>query len=197
MRFKLDPTSDWTDEHVSALAARGVVDCLDLKGAYHGTVVDQPPDPALYRRVAEGFAEAWIEDPALTPETDAVLEPHRDRVTWDAPIHSWADVEALPFEPRCLNCKPSRFGALERLFEFYDRCAERGITLYGGGQFELGVGRGQIQLLAALFHPHTPNDVAPGGYNAPSPQAGLPTSPLRLAVDRGFRVAATAEAPEA
>ena len=57
-----------------------------------------------------------------------MLEPHRDRVTWDAPIHSWADVEALPFPPRCLNCKPSRFGSLERLFEFYDRCAEHGIA---------------------------------------------------------------------
>ncbi len=132
----------------------------------------------LYRRVAEGFPEAWIEDPALDEETDAVLEPHRARITWDAPIHSWADVEALPFAPRCLNCKPSRFGSVARLFEFYDRCAEHGIALYGGGQFELGVGRGQIQLLAGLFHPDGPNDVAPGGYNAPEPLAGLPVSPL-------------------
>ena len=80
-----------------------------------------------------------------------VLEPHRDRITWDAPIHSWADVEALPFRPKCLNVKPSRFGTLERLLEFYERCEEEGIALYGGGQFELSVGRGQIQLLAALF----------------------------------------------
>ena len=99
-----------------------------------------------------------------------MLEPHRDRITWDAPIHSWADVEALPFAPRCLNSKPSRFGSVARLFEFYDRCAEHGIALYGGGQFELGVGRGQIQLLAALFHPDGSNDVAPGGYNAPEPR---------------------------
>ena len=48
-----------------------------------------------------------------------------------------------------------------------------GIALYGGGQFELGVGRGQIQLLAALFHPDGSNDVAPGGYNAPEPLPGL------------------------
>ena len=116
-----------------------------------------------------------------------MLEPHRDRITWDAPIHSWADVEALPFPPRCLNCKPSRFGSLERLFEFYDRCDEHGIALYGGGQFELGVGRGQIQLLAALFHPDGPNDVAPGGYNDPEPRPGLPASPLSLALEPGFR----------
>src|SRR5438105_3583270 len=54
-RFKLDPTSDWGEELVGELAATGAVDTADLKGAYHGTVVDQPPDPALYRRVAEGF----------------------------------------------------------------------------------------------------------------------------------------------
>ena len=178
LRFKLDALPAWTDEVVEELASRGDVDVVDLKGAYHGTVVDNPPDPALYRRVAEGFPEAWIEDPALNEETDAVLEPHRGRITWDAPIHSWSDVEGLPFAPRCLNCKPSRFGSVGRLFEFYDRCAEQGIALYGGGQFELGVGRGQIQLLAGLFHPDGPNDVAPGGYNASEPLAGLPVSPL-------------------
>ena len=106
-----------------------------------------------------------------------MLRPHRDRVTWDAPIHSWADVEALAFAPRCLNVKPSRFGSLERLFEFYDRCAEQDIALYGGGQWELGPGRGQIQLLASLFSADGPNDVAPGGYNG-EPRPGLEESPL-------------------
>ncbi|HEY3181396.1 MAG TPA: hypothetical protein VGJ77_01060 [Gaiellaceae bacterium] len=187
LRFKLDPTTEWTDDFVRALAARGIVDVVDLKGAYKGTPVDLAPEPNLYRRVAEGFPRAWIEDPALTPETDDVLRPHRNRITWDAPIHSWADVEALPFPPRCLNCKPSRFGTLERLFEFYDRTAEGGIELYGGGQFELGPGRGQIQLLAALFHPDSPNDVAPGAFNEPTPRPGLPTSPLELRVGPGFR----------
>ena len=178
LRFKLDPTPEWTSATVTALASGGNVDVADLKGAYHGTSVDNPPNPELYRLVAEGLPDAWIEDPALTPETDAVLAPHRDRITWDAPIHSWADVEALRFAPRCLNCKPSRFGSVERLFEFYDRCTESGIRLYGGGQFELGVGRGQIQLLASLFHPDSPNDVAPGGYNSAEPIGGLPVSPL-------------------
>jgi L-alanine-DL-glutamate epimerase-like enolase superfamily enzyme len=186
-RFKLDPTPDWTDDFVRGLAARGIVDVVDLKGAYKGTPVDLPPEPDLYRRVAEGFPEAWIEDPGLTPETDEVLRPHRDRITWDAPIHSWADVEALPFAPRCLNCKPSRFGTLERLFEFYDRCAEQGIELYGGGQVELGPGRGQNQLLAALFHPDAPNDIAPSPFNEPEIRAGLPTSPLTLRAGPGFR----------
>ena len=178
LRFKLDPTPDWTDDFVAQLAPRGIVDVVDLKGQYSGTPVDNPADPELYRRVAEAFPDAWIEDPALTPETDQVLEPHRHRITWDAPIHSWADVEALSFPPKCLNCKPSRFGKLERLLEFYERCEEHGIQLYGGGQFELNVGRGQIQVLASLFHADASNDVAPGGYNAREPRPGLETSPL-------------------
>ena len=77
-----------------------------------------------------------------------------------------------------VNLKPSRFGSLRALCAAYDLCEERGIGAYGGGQFELGPGRGQIQYLASLFHPATPNDVAPGGYNAPDPEPGLPDSPL-------------------
>ena len=188
LRFKLDPTPSWDDALVADLASTGAVDTLDLKGAYHGTAVDNPPDPVLYARVAEGFPGAWIEDPGLTPETDAALAPHRDRVTWDAVIHSVEDVEALPFAPRALNCKPSRFGSIRELFRFYDHCAERGIRLYGGGQFELGPGRGHIQYLASLLHPDTPNDVAPGGYNSPEPRPGLPPSPLEpAAAPTGFR----------
>jgi L-alanine-DL-glutamate epimerase-like enolase superfamily enzyme len=187
-RFKLDPTSDWSDELVAELAALEAVDVADLKGAYHGTVVDQPPDPELYERVARGFPRAWIEDPALTPETESILAPHRDRITWDAPIHSVADVDALPFPPRTLNVKPSRFGSVRSLMDFYDACEERGIGLYGGGQFELGPGRGQIQYLASLFHPDSSNDVAPGGYNATEPPDGLPVSPYEPGPDRpGFR----------
>ena len=189
LRFKLDAEEDWTDEVVAGLAATGAVATVDLKGHYRGTVVDLEPDAALYRRVAEGFPEAYVEDPWLTPETDEALRPHRDRITWDAPIHSVADVEALPFPPRVLNSKPSRFGTVRRLLDFYDHCRERGIGLYGGGQFELGPGRGQIQLLASLLHPEAPNDVAPTGFNTGGPRPGLPTSPLSLDPEpTGFRL---------
>jgi hypothetical protein len=187
-RFKLDPVPDWSDELIAELAGLGAVDVADLKGQYTGTVVDNPPDAALYRRVSEGFPEAWLEDPALTEETDAVLEAHRDRITWDAPIHSVADIESLPFPPRTINVKPSRFGSVERLFATYDYCASNGIGMYGGGQFELGVGRGHIQHLASLFHADGSNDVAPGGFNLTPVPPGLPTSPLEPSPDRvGFR----------
>ncbi len=186
-RFKLDPAGDWTDQLIEALAGTGAVVTADYK-AYYSHENDAPPDPELYRRVAEGFPEAYLEDPALTDETDAVLRPHRERVTWDAPIHSVADVEGLAFPPRVLNSKPSRFGHLSELIGFYDHCAANGIGLYGGGMFELGPGRGQIQYLASLFHPDGPNDVAPRAYNDPEPRPGLPSSPLEVAPEAvGFR----------
>ena len=188
MRFKLDPAADWDAALVSELAELGVVDSVDLKGAYRGTPVDLAPDAELYERVALAFPEAWIEDPALNEDTNRVLEPHRDRITWDAPIHAVADIEALPFPPRMLNVKPSRFGSLRALFDAYDYCADHGIEVYGGGQFELGPGRGHIQYLASLFHPDAPNDVAPGGYNHPDPPDDLPVSPLEPApAPVGFR----------
>jgi hypothetical protein len=178
LRFKLDASDSWTDDVVAELAATGAVDVVDLKGLYEGDWLDATPSAELYRRVAEGFPDAWLEDARLNDETRPVLEPHRRRLTWDFPIHSVADVEALPFPPACLNSKPSRFGSVRRLFDFYDYCAEHAIAVYGGGQFELGPGRGQIQHLASLFHADGPNDVAPKEYNDGGPRPGLPQSPL-------------------
>jgi L-alanine-DL-glutamate epimerase-like enolase superfamily enzyme len=188
LRFKLDPTSSWDDELIAQLVATGAVESVDFKAYYSGSIVDQPADPALYERVVRALPQAWIEDPALTPETEAVLAEHRERFSWDAPIHSVADIEALKYPPRMVNIKPSRLGGLRNLLDAFDYCAQRGIGNYGGGQFELGVGRGQIQYLASLFHGDAPNDVAPTGYNLPEPPLGLPTSPLAAAPSTvGFR----------
>ncbi|HXQ00942.1 MAG TPA: hypothetical protein VN845_12875 [Solirubrobacteraceae bacterium] len=188
LRFKLDPTSSWSEPLIAELVDTGAVESVDFKGYYSGSIVDQPPDPVLYARVAEAFPDAWIEDPALTPETDAALAEHRERFSWDAPIHSVADIEALPYPPRMVNIKPSRLGGLRNLLDAYDYCETRGIGTYGGGQFELGVGRGQNQYLASLFGADAPNDVAPTGYNLPDPPAGLAQSPLAPAPSAlGFR----------
>ncbi len=182
-RFKLDPTNTWSPELIAELAATGAVDSLDLKGKYKGTPVDFEADPELYELLAESFPDAWLEDPDLdVPEAAKVLEPHRDRITWDAIIHSVADIEALPFPPKTVNIKPSRFGPLRELFAAYDYCEERGIGAYGGGQSELGIGRDHIQYLAALMHPDTPNDTAPKEFNLPEVPAGLPTSPFDVPV---------------
>jgi hypothetical protein len=190
MRFKLDATSSWTEEIFAGLVATDAVDSIDLKGLYRDSPVDQPGDPVLYRRVVEHFPHAWIEDPDLEsdPAAAAVLADHHDRITWDANIHSIADIEALPFPPRMVNLKPSRIGSLRELCGTYDHCAEQGIGAYSGGQTELGVGRGQAQYLSAIFHPDAPNDLAPTPYNLPDPPPGLPHSPLVGALDEpGFR----------
>jgi hypothetical protein len=179
-RFKLDATSAWTRALADELHATGAIDVVDLKGYYHGTVVDQPADPVLYQLIVDAFPDAFIEDARFVPEVEQILAPQRARLSFDAPIHSIADAQRLPFAPQVLNSKPSRFGTLERLLDFYDWAADEGVELYGGGQWELAVGRDQIQLLAALFHPDGPNDVAPRGYNATVIADDLPTSPLAL-----------------
>jgi hypothetical protein len=178
LEFKLDPTAEWERETMEAIAATGRVRVLDFKAYYTGTIVDQDPDPGLYRSCIELFPDAILEDAALDDGVRETLRGAEGRLSFDAPIHSLADVDSLPVELRFVNIKPSRFGSLERLLECIETCDARGTTMYGGGQFELGVGRGQIQALASLFYAGSPNDVAPAGYNSPEPQAGLTRSPL-------------------
>ena len=189
LRFKLDPTNDWDDGLIAALAETRAVDSLDLKGFYKGTPVDVETDPELYAKLIEAFPDAWLEDPDVTDETRPLLEPVHERVTWDAPIHSIADIEAMPWSPpETVNVKPSRFGAIRNLFAAYDYCEERGIGAYGGGQTELGQGRGQIQYLASIFHPDTPERRRPGRLQRP--RAGDPArAPLQSprAGDRAHR----------
>jgi hypothetical protein len=186
--FKLDPTERWTPAVVADLLEAGRVRVLDMKGQYHGTEVDTPANPHLYRLVIEGFPEAIIEDPALTEETEDSVMWASGRVSWDVPITGVDSIRGLPFKPTWLNIKPSRFGTVASLLDTVEHCLDAGIRMYGGGQFELGVGRGQIQALASLFYPESPNDVAPGGYNDPAVPEGLATSPLEPPADPvGFR----------
>ena len=188
LRFKLDPTNDWDDELIAQLVETGAMDSLDLKGQYKGTPVDVDTDPELYGKLIEAFPEAWLEDPDVNDETKPLLDPVADRVTWDAPIHSVDDIKSQPWPPKMVNIKPSRFGPLSQLFAAYDYCDAEGIGAYGGGQWELGPGRGHIQYLASIFHPDTPNDVAPSGYNTHGTEPGLPESPLDPApTETGFR----------
>lgn len=179
MQVKLDPTPDWDDAFVASLVDTGAVVTLDLKGAYEGSIVDRGADPALYARCARAFPDAFLEDPRLNDDTRAALGDAISRVTWDAPIHSLDDVTSLADRPAAINVKPSRVGSFKRLFELYEGLREAGIPAYGGGQTELGPGRGHIQYLASLFHADGPNDVAPREYNLLEPPEVLPRSPLQ------------------
>lgn len=186
LELKLDPDNDWDRPFMQRLAATGRVRVLDLKAYYRGTAVDVEPDPVLYGNVVELFPDVVIEDASLEGECGDALRGQEARLSFDAPIHSVDDVRALAVDPGWMNIKPSRFGKLERLLECIDYCDANGIRLYGGGQFELDVGRRQIQALASLFYPDGPNDVAPSEYNAGGPRAGLPQSPLPPPRGPGF-----------
>ena len=186
LELKVDPENDWDRALMERLAAMGRVRVLDFKAYYTGTPVDVVPDPELYRATAELFPDAVLEDASLDGECGAILRGEERRLSFDAPVHSVADLRALPVEPGWLNVKPSRFGTLARLLECIEHCDASGIRMYGGGQFELGVGRRHIQVLASLFYPNGLNDVAPSDYNVGGPRPGLPKSPLPPPKQLGF-----------
>jgi hypothetical protein len=178
LEFKLDAEKDWDRDLLQQLRELDRVRVVDLKAYYRGTSVDLSPDPELYRAIVEELPDAIVEDAWLEDGLREALAGAEDRLSFDAPVHSLSDLDALPLEPRWLNIKPSRFGTVRGLLETIEACEERGIRLYGGGQYELGPGRPQIQRLASVFYPEGPNDVAPSAYNEGGPREGLPQSPL-------------------
>jgi L-alanine-DL-glutamate epimerase-like enolase superfamily enzyme len=186
LEFKVDLEADWDRALMERLYATGSVRTVDMKAYYLGTVVETPRDPALYRGVVEAFPDAVIEDAWIEGECREALRGAEERLSFDAPVHSLADLDALAIAPRWMNIKPSRFGTLRRLLECIEACDGRGIRMYGGGQTELGPGRRHIQVLASLLYPDTPNDVAPGVYNAGEARGGLPSSPLPPPAAVGF-----------
>ena len=186
LRFKLDVVPAWSQALMDEVAATGAVEIVDFKGHYGMETGELPELLAMYERAIATFPDVLFEDAHDLPEVKAMLEGRR--ISYDAPIHAVADLDATPLEPVAVNIKPCRVGDLRSLFALYAAVEERGLIVYGGGMGELDVGRGQIQLLAALFHPDGPNDTAPGGYNLETPAADLPSSPLPAApAATGFR----------
>lgn len=191
VRFKLDAEATWAPELVDEVAATAAVDTIDFKGQYGFEVEDPQALANLYDRVIAAFPDAYLEDPHDLPEIASRLGDHLHRVSYDSPIRSAQDIGAMPLEACVVNVKPSRIGSVRELLEVYARCAREGRPMYGGGMGELGVGRGQIELLAAIFHPDAPNDVAPTAYNEDDPAGELPGSPLDPSpAPSGFRRAA-------
>ena len=179
LEFKLDVSASWDEPLMRGFAATGRVRVLDFKAYYETSQVEAIDDPDVYALVASLFPDAILEDAALNEQTLVALDGALDRLSFDAPVHSVGDVLALAVQPRFLNIRPSRFGTVERLFDCIDWCAANDVSMYGGGQFELGVGRAQIQSLASLFYADAANDVAPAAYNsATEPTSGLPSNPL-------------------
>jgi L-alanine-DL-glutamate epimerase-like enolase superfamily enzyme len=178
VRFKLDAEATWTPALVAEIAATGAVDTIDFKGQYGLEVKDPEALGVLYDNVPAAFPTAYLEDPHDLPGIAERLGGHLERVSYDAPIRRADDIGGTPLPARVVNVKPGRIGGLRELFDVYARCERERRPMYGGGFGELGAGRGQIQLLAALFHADAPNDVAPSAYNEDDPPGSLPGSPL-------------------
>jgi hypothetical protein len=188
LRFKLDAVAAWTPELIDQVAATGAVEIIDFKGQYGLDLPELPDLLAMYERVIAAFPDALLEDAHDLPEVAELLAPEAHRISYDAPIHTVEDLDATPLKPVAVNIKPCRVGDLRSLIAVHEETQKRGLITYGGGMGELDVGRGQIQLLASLFHADGPNDTAPSGYNSAEPAANLPDSPLVLTpATTGFR----------
>ncbi len=188
LRFKIDAVPAWTPELTDQVAATGAVEIVDFKGQYGMEYGELANLLALYERVIAAFPDALLEDAHDLPEVAERLLPEAHRISYDAPIHTVEDLDATPLKPVAVNIKPCRVGDLRSLIAVHDETQKRGLVTYGGGMGEIDVGRGQIQLLASLFHADGPNDTAPSGYNRDTPAAGLPDSPLAVTpAPTGFR----------
>ncbi|MBC7461121.1 MAG: hypothetical protein H7287_07140 [Thermoleophilia bacterium] len=55
-------------------------------------------------------------------------------------------------------------------FATIEACDAAGIACYSGGQFELGIGRTQVQSIASLCFPDGPNDCAPVMFHGATPE---------------------------
>lgn len=171
--LKVDADPEWSEETYAALDRLGRVAVLDFK------LSGRPAEHERAHRLVPG---ALLEDPL--PGDEPWSAELRRRLSLDAAIVSLRDLEALPDLPAAVNVKPARMGGVLEALAAVSWSATRGIVPYLGGMFEIGVGRAQLQALAAVVCPDAPNDVAPIGVAgrrpprpprlpAPAPDAGF------------------------
>ena len=172
LRFKLDPTPTGRRAGRRARRRPARVDSRRPQGPVQGLGRRQGRRPGALPARRRGVPAGVDRGPALTDETDRCSSPTATASRGTRNIHCGGGHRGLPFAPRMVNVKPSRLGGLRELLRAYDHCAEHGIAMYGGGQFELGAGPRPDPVPRGLFHPDSPNDVAPGGYNDVEPAGG-------------------------
>ena len=179
LRFKLDATPgvDGRSRRGAGGDRRGRLDRLQGPVPRHGRGHTSRSDSLPTGR--RGPARRWLEDPGLTDETIAVLEPHRDRVTWDAIIHSIEDIEyaALAAEDRERQAVAVRIG----------RAAVRRIRLLRGSR-DRRVRRRPVGARTGPGPHSVPGRAVPpvdaercrASRVQPRAAAGLPQSPLTV-----------------
>jgi hypothetical protein len=142
--LKVDVDPAWPDAGWRALAATGRVEILDWKGG---------GDDASFARALAWLPGVLHEDPAEPFPADIGRT-----LAVDAAITEPAALDALA--PVACNLKPARMGSLLDALRTAARCERRGILVYVGGMFEIGVGRRQLRDLASVLCPDAPNDLA-------------------------------------
>ena len=125
------------------------------------------------RRGARGVPGRDLRGPARAAGDRRALDAVRDRVSFDAPVtrvagHHDADRQRQAVADRRPAAAVRDLRALRR---------RRACDVRRRDGRARHRARGQIQLLASLFHPDAPNDVAPSPFNLPEPPPGLPTQP--------------------
>lgn len=163
--LKIDVDPAWSPAILAAMANDPSVAVFDFKGRGDAALA-----AALYTS-----STALLEDPPLGFDPPPLALP---RISRDASVADARSVAALSARGESVNLKAPRMGGpLEVL---------RGLELgrstrrtevqaqalaYLGGMFEVGVGRSQARLLAALYCPSGPNDLA---LNGAEPRANPP-----------------------
>jgi L-alanine-DL-glutamate epimerase-like enolase superfamily enzyme len=169
--LKLDVDPGWSDATIEALGRQGGIAVLDWKGS--GETAD-------HERLHRALPGALHEDPACDagPGGGAWSASLRRRLSFDQRLTSVASLDLLPSLPAAVNVKPARMGGVLEAVATIARASERGIGVYLGGMFEVGIGRTQLLALAALLCPEGPNDIAP------IPHTGArPLRPARLVLE--------------
>jgi hypothetical protein len=165
--LKIDADPAWDESTYARLAALGRVAVVDFKGG---------GDAADHLRAHRALPSALIEDPR--PDAGPWPAALTARLSVDGPIVSAAALEALPARPAAVNVKPARMGGVLEALRCIASCNGAGVAVYLGGMFETGVGRDHLRVLASLFCPEGPNDIAPLRGDG-----GAPPRPSRLPVE--------------
>ena len=161
-RFKIDVDPAWTDAAIARLAASEAVAVVDFKGR---------GDAALVARVAGRMDGVLVEDPP------AALPIVAGRTGRDQGIVDERAVAEALAAGAAINFKAPRMGGWFALLAGLEPALAAHARVYFGGMFEVGCGRRQAQLLAALFAADAEHDLAP---IPPGDLDARPSSPLRL-----------------
>ena len=127
LEFKLDPENDWTPELIAEIGELADRPGPRSQGSLPGHPGRRRDRSRALPAGGRGVPRAHTSRiPTSTTRLGALLEPLADRVTWDAPLHSLADItgrssgsrrrstRSRRASARCRSCSPSTSTATAR-----------------------------------------------------------------------------------